>query len=388
MTIMSKSPDHIKRPMNAFMVWSKQRRKELAQENPRMHNSELSKRLGAEWKALSDADKRPYIDEAKKIREQHMIDHPGYRYRPRRKPKNVFKKLSIGSAYSMPNLSFGTTGTMTYAGGQPLQIVTLQQQVSPAAQGPSISALPGQAANLLGTPGAAYVIPKAIMPGFTPILQPTPVYPQIQAATTASAGTYASLIAAQYLQTTPARTFAESTPATEPTTVVKSIPTPVATEMPTVSHTLLRHTGVESSSSSGISSIESESASPVSINIVDSGLKCHSTPQINSAGSVGAAPFMPLYSPPAAVGYLMQSPTSTLPLRSTVSMPDLHTTYPRHVHSPNCPCITCSLYKQQAQATTFQVANNQEVRPATYILLQTTPGSSTLTPSVWNTTTR
>ncbi|XP_066286202.1 transcription factor SOX-1-like [Branchiostoma lanceolatum] len=79
--------DYVKRPLNAFMVWSRVRRAKLREEMPDLRNTEISRRLGAEWREMSAEQKLPHVQRSRQLRIEHFDMYPNYRYRPKRKVK-------------------------------------------------------------------------------------------------------------------------------------------------------------------------------------------------------------------------------------------------------------------------------------------------------------
>lgn len=110
------SPGHIKRPMNPFMVWSQIERRKICEVTPDMHNAVISKNLGARWKALNEAERQPFIDEAERLRKLHTQEYPNYKYRPKKKQVKGSSKSSTGSSPSASSSPASSTSSRDSCG--------------------------------------------------------------------------------------------------------------------------------------------------------------------------------------------------------------------------------------------------------------------------------
>ncbi|BBN02046.1 upstream-binding transcription factor [Marchantia polymorpha subsp. ruderalis] len=57
--------DKVKRPMTPFMMWCKEQRHQVKEENPDASFAEMSRLLSEKWKSVSDVEKEPYVERYK-----------------------------------------------------------------------------------------------------------------------------------------------------------------------------------------------------------------------------------------------------------------------------------------------------------------------------------
>uniref|UniRef100_A0A0N5AXH9 HMG box domain-containing protein n=1 Tax=Syphacia muris TaxID=451379 RepID=A0A0N5AXH9_9BILA len=126
-TNCKKSSNHIKRPMNAFMVWSQLERRKICEHQPDMHNAEISKQLGKRWKQLTEEEKKPFVQEAERLRVMHMREYPDYKYKPRKKPK---KSSDTGSSVQQTGSTVSAGGVAAAAAAAAVAQQNRQQQAN------------------------------------------------------------------------------------------------------------------------------------------------------------------------------------------------------------------------------------------------------------------
>ncbi|KAI3413602.1 HMG (high mobility group) box SOX-14 [Globodera pallida] len=110
----SSSHKFIKRPLNAYMIWTRQERKRILTDDPKMKMNEVSKAMGEKWKKMSDKDKKPYFELAKKFSEEHKLvlqEHPELQYAPSK--KKAVKKPTDGKQQSLVDSSSVKSCTIT-----------------------------------------------------------------------------------------------------------------------------------------------------------------------------------------------------------------------------------------------------------------------------------
>ncbi|KAG9275974.1 hypothetical protein AMEX_G8220 [Astyanax mexicanus] len=88
--------DHIRRPMNAFMIFSKRHRALVHQRHPNQDNRTVSKILGEWWYALGPKEKQKYHDLAFQVKEAHFKAHPDWKW------CNKDRKKSSSEGRNMP----------------------------------------------------------------------------------------------------------------------------------------------------------------------------------------------------------------------------------------------------------------------------------------------
>ncbi|CAG8527657.1 15104_t:CDS:10, partial [Gigaspora rosea] len=87
-----------KRPMNAFIIFSSERRPELQKNDPNMQTAQVSKILGEEWQNMDSTRKDHYNERARQLKEEFKQSNPDFVYTRRGTAAAAKKRGSTSSA--------------------------------------------------------------------------------------------------------------------------------------------------------------------------------------------------------------------------------------------------------------------------------------------------
>ncbi|KAK3525249.1 hypothetical protein QTP86_024932, partial [Hemibagrus guttatus] len=119
--------DHIRRPMNAFMIFSKRHRALVHQRHPNQDNRTVSKILGEWWYALGAKEKQKYHDLAFQVKEAHFRAHPDWKW------CNKDRRKSLSEGRGTP----GAKETRERSASESTEIQSISHRSEHKAAGPS-----------------------------------------------------------------------------------------------------------------------------------------------------------------------------------------------------------------------------------------------------------
>uniref|UniRef100_A0A1I7VFV5 HMG box family protein n=1 Tax=Loa loa TaxID=7209 RepID=A0A1I7VFV5_LOALO len=151
---------HIRRPMNAFMIFSKRHRPLVHEKYPNRDNRTVSKILGEWWYALGPEEKQKYHDLATQVKEAHFRAHPDWKWcsRERKKTTNGIRlETEIRNPMSDLDISDQMASECIDGKSLPLFSPTTHAIHHPISLRPEIDVIPGSP---LVSPGC---IPLSLM---------------------------------------------------------------------------------------------------------------------------------------------------------------------------------------------------------------------------------
>lgn len=114
--VKSKEPK-IRRPMNAFMIFSKRHRAMVHQKHPNQDNRTVSKILGEWWYALKPEEKNQYHELASEVKEAHFRTYPEWKWCSKDRRKSSSSKDARGRMDSMDGDDMGPPTPSDHATG-------------------------------------------------------------------------------------------------------------------------------------------------------------------------------------------------------------------------------------------------------------------------------
>lgn len=102
--------NHVRRPMNAFMIFSQKERPLIHQEFPNCDNRAVSKMLGKRWYSLNSGEKKKYHEIASQLKREHFKANPNWKWRN----KGSEDGLTSASAAAAANTAANPSNAVIY----------------------------------------------------------------------------------------------------------------------------------------------------------------------------------------------------------------------------------------------------------------------------------